>query len=55
MDLVATSFLTGTGGGSDLDPNLDLDSLFDFGGVDSAESSSESSSSMGRVGCFAFR
>ena len=56
MDLVGTnSFLTGIRGGSDLDPDSDPDSLSDSSGVDSAEFSFESSSSMGGVAGFAFR
>ena len=49
--VVTNSFLGKTGGGSDSDPNPS----FDSGGVDSADSSSDSSNSMGGVVGFAFR
>ena len=58
VDLVVTgSFLVGIGGGSNsnFDFDTDLDPLSKFGGVDSAQSFSKSSSSMGGITSFAFR
>ena len=53
--VVTSSFLTGIGGGSDLDPDLDPDSLSNSGGVDFAKFSSKLSNLMDSASGFAFR